>query len=245
MSQVVLPLLGGLLLYQYTVLIGLPPGVAWSSLLHGSGNGQDAALLADHLERRHPRPPAPPDTPSTAAVLKVGQFRYGPRPLGHPAAPLPAKSTKSTGLSFSGCGVTPFRVFARQYPLFHLNASQSPDVQYSHVHAGMAGHRDGRPRCAVGAVLRVGHLRHPGAGLGVPLQTLRCCSAETMLAAPRTFRVSRWQTWNMCLAITSVLLQSFNRYVLSPYFHLQVHWAASHPPVNRGRAVTDDALPGA
>lgn len=65
----VLPLLGGLLLYQYTVLIGFPPGLPWSMLRHLLGSEHPAVLsVSGHGARHHSRPP---DAPSTAILLKV------------------------------------------------------------------------------------------------------------------------------------------------------------------------------
>ncbi len=76
----VLPLLGGLLLYQYTVLIGLPPGVHWSMLRREFG-GRHGLLAA--VGRRHGHHP-PPDAPSTALVLRVCKFAPQPKPSTKP-----------------------------------------------------------------------------------------------------------------------------------------------------------------
>jgi hypothetical protein len=67
--QVVLPLLGGLLLYQYSVLIGLPPGLHWGSLRH-LFKAQQLGAVASGVARAHHHS-RPPDAPSTALLLKV------------------------------------------------------------------------------------------------------------------------------------------------------------------------------
>ena len=68
-AQVVLPLLGGLLLYQYSVLIGLPPGLHWGALRYHTAAQHPATFaLASHRTHHHSRPP---DAPSTAILLKV------------------------------------------------------------------------------------------------------------------------------------------------------------------------------
>lgn len=68
-AQVVLPLLGGLLLYQYSVLIGLPPGLHWGTLRYHTAAWHPATpALGSHRTHHHSRPP---DAPSTAVLLKV------------------------------------------------------------------------------------------------------------------------------------------------------------------------------
>jgi hypothetical protein len=72
-AQVVLPLLGGLLLYQYTILIGLPPGLHWGTLRYNIVAQQPAMPAFGGLESHHHHS-RPPDAPSTAILLKVTDF---------------------------------------------------------------------------------------------------------------------------------------------------------------------------
>jgi hypothetical protein len=72
-AQVVLPLLGGLLLYQYTLLIGLPPGLHWGTLRYNIA-AQQPAMPAFGGYAAHHHHSRPPDAPSTAILLKVTDF---------------------------------------------------------------------------------------------------------------------------------------------------------------------------
>ena len=68
--QVVLPLLGALLVYQYTVLIGLPPGLHWQDVL------QPHLLLASH-HGGHSHGHAAGHAASTGEVVKVRDVHEG------------------------------------------------------------------------------------------------------------------------------------------------------------------------